>query len=332
MNDSDLSEPEYNQAQQAVIEQLGSTDKPTFRADLRDDLRDDLNQSLTEALQPLIDATDGDEKRWPLMLNKRALGLLHGCETRYVADQTEEFNWSIPIARGSVAHKAIELLIAHRGNPTPLDLVEGAMARIENDERDLSRYVQQLSEAERADLAGQANDFVASFTDNFPPLKRQWRPVAESRVMATFVDDKLELRGRVDLSLGRATGNKAGKVLIDLKTGRPSIAHIEDLRLYALLETLKLGVPPRLIVSYYMDAGMPRPETVTEDLLWSAARRLTDGTRKLVEITKPNPQTEALREPDRTPGLNCRFCPVLDTCEPGTHHVERVSADDWRPD
>ncbi len=327
----DLSEPEYNQAQQQVLDELGSTEKPTFRANLRDDLREDLNQSLTEALQPLFDA-DGDDKRWPLMINKRALSMLHGCEARYVADITEEFTWSIPIARGSVAHKAIELLIAHRGNPTPLDLVDGAMARIEHDERDLSRFIQQLSEAERADLAGQANDFVTTFTETFPPLKRQWRPVAESRVMATFCDDKVELRGRVDLSLGRATGNKAGKVLIDLKTGRPSIAHIEDLRLYALLETLKLGVPPRLIVSYYMDAGTPRREEVTEDLLWSAARRLVDGTRKLVEITRPGPGVSAQREPQRTPGFNCRFCPILDDCEPGTNHIERLDADEWRPE
>ncbi len=309
--------PRLNPAQQQVLDELGTTDRPVFRMDLRAELR----HNLEEALEPILDAAPE-----PLFLSKRTLGMLHGCEARYVADRDEEFAWSIPSARGSVAHKAIELLVARRGNPTPLDLVDDALARIEADERSLSLFIQQLTEAERADLAGKANDFVTTFTETFPPLSRRWVPVAESSVRALLNRDMLTLMGKVDLSLGRARGQEAGKVLIDLKTGNPSHSHIEDLRLYALLETLKIGVPPRLLVNYYLDAGTPRNEVVTEDLLWSAAKRVVDGVEKLVSLNPPNP-----REPGTTPGQNCRFCPLNTSCAAGIAHLEGSDQDDWRP-
>ncbi len=309
--------PSLNPAQQQVLDELGTTDRPSFRMDLRADLR----HNLEEALEPILAGSPE-----PLFVSKRALGMLHGCEARYVADKTEEFNWSIPSARGTVAHKAIELLVAHRGNPTPLDLVEGAMSRIEADEKSLSNFIQQLNEAERAELSGRANDFVTTFTETFPPLSRKWVPVAESSVRAMLCRDSLTLMGRVDLSLGRSRGHEAGKVLIDLKTGRPSHAHLEDLRFYALLEALKIGVPPRLLVNYYLDAGEPRNEVVTEDLLWSAAQRVVDAVAKLVALEAPDP-----RPPDKTPGQNCRWCPLKDTCEEGIRHLTASDEDNWLP-
>lgn len=318
----DLHTQQLNPAQQQVLDQLGNTERPRFRGDLREDLRNSLEEAFGELIAAYQPPDQRANTKRILSITKRSLGLLHGCEARYIADENDEFTWSLPIARGSVAHKAIELFITHRGNPTPLELVEGALARIENDQRDLSAYVQQLTEAERADLAGQANDFVTTFTETFPPLKREWRPVAESRVMALFCDDQIELRGRVDLSIGRARGNYAGKVLIDLKTGRPNNGHVEDLRLYALLETLKLGVPPRLIVSYYMDAGTPRQEEVTEDLLWSASQRLVDGVAKMVALTGPEQ-----RPPNKTAGPNCRWCPIQADCDEGQAFLSNENED-----
>lgn len=314
----DLAEaPRLNPAQQRVLNELGTIDRPTFRSELRMDL----HHALEEALAPVV-----AQAAEPLFLSKRQLGMLHGCEARYVADRSQEFVWSIPAARGTVAHKAIELSVAHRGAPTPLDLVEHALSRIEADDRSLSAFVQQLDEAERAELAGRANDFVTTFTETFPPLSRRWRPVTESSVRALLCDDALTLHGKVDLSLGHARGNEAGKVLIDLKTGQPRRSDIEDLRFYALLETLKIGVPPRLLVNYYLDAGLPRQEQVSEDLLWSAARRVIDGVTKLVALSEPNPV-----EPTRTPGGNCRWCPIATDCSQGSIYLAGAEEDDWRP-
>jgi hypothetical protein len=307
-----------NPAQMQVLSELGSTDRPTFRDDLRTDLRRYLEEELAEV------AATADE---PLFLSKHQLGLLHGCEARFVADRSREFTWTVASARGSVAHKAIELMISHRNSPSPLDLVERAVERIEDDEFSLGGFIRSLDEGQRAELTSRSNDFVTTFVETFPPLQRQWKPVAEYSIRALLCNDQVTLRGKVDLSLGSIRrGREAGKVLIDLKTGQPGHGHLEDLRFYALLETLKMGVPPRLLVNYYLDAGTPRPETVTEELLWSAARRVVDGVRILGDLTG----TEA-REPARNPGMNCRWCPINDSCDEGRRHLEGAGDDDWRP-
>jgi hypothetical protein len=315
---SDLYQaPRLNPAQQALTDELGARrdERPSFR----DDLREHLRHELEETLAPLL----SDVKEPPLFVSKRDLAMIHGCEARFVAEQDIEFAWTPAMARGSVAHKAIELSVAWRGTPTPLDLVEGAMGRLEHDERSIGAYIRTLSEAERADLVGQANDFVAAFLETFPPLRRPWRPVAESRVRAELCEGNLALSGRVDLSLGQPEGNVAGKVLFDLKTGRPSPGHREDLRFYALLETLKSGVPPRLLVNYYLESGDAHNEAVTEDVLWTAAQRMVDAVDKIMALTGPGS-----RPADTSPSPGCRWCPGLGSCTDGRNFLARTDDDD----
>lgn len=315
---SELTEqPKLNPAQQQITDELGARreERPSFR----DDLRDHLRHEIEETLAPLIDDID----ELPLFVSKRDLSLVHACEARYVAEQDLDFAWSVPLARGSVAHKAIEMLVTWRGEPDPLELVDVAMARLEYSERGVGSFIRTLDEAERAELAGRANDFVATFMETFPPLSRRWVPVAESRVRAELCEDQLALQGRVDLTLGRPEGNVAGKVLIDFKTGRPNAAHIDDLRFYALLETLKVGTPPRLLVNYYLEAGQPRREEVTEDLLWSTAKRLVDAVAKLIELGAGLP-----RDPVPSPGPGCRWCPALERCDDGRRYVSRSGDED----
>jgi len=318
---SDLNQaPRLNPAQQHLTDELGATrdERPSFR----DDLRDHLRHELEEAIEPLL----VDVKEPPLFVSKRDLMMIHGCEARFVAEQDVEFTWTVPMARGSVAHKAIELSVTWRGEPAPLDLVEGALDRLEQDDRSVGAFLRTLDEAQRAELAGAANDFVATFIETFPPLRRQWRPVAESRVRADLCDGGLALSGRVDLSLGQPEGNVAGKVLFDLKTGRPSLSHREDLRFYALLETLKTGVPPRLLVSYYLEAGQPDKEEVSEQTLWTAAQRVVDAVGKIIALTGPGP-----RPAMPTPSYGCRWCPAIDTCDEGRRFLARSDDDEDLP-
>ena len=315
-----ITKSKLNPAQQQVTDDLGAKreDRPSFRDDLRDHLRHEIEETLAPLLPDVIEL--------PLFVSKRALSMLHSCEARFVAEQESEFAWTVPMARGTVAHKAIEMLVTWRGDPTPLELVDHALNRLEHDERGVGAFLRSLDEAERAELAGLANDFVATFIETFPPLQKRWVPVAESRVRAELCEDQLSLQGRVDLSLGRPDGNVAGKVLIDLKTGRPSPSHIDDLRFYALLETLKVGVPPRLLVNYYLEAGEPRREEVTEDLLWSTAKRVVDAVAKLVELS-----SRQARSPMTSPSLGCRWCPARATCADGQRFLSRSDDDEDLP-
>jgi hypothetical protein len=116
----------------------------------------------------------------------------------------------------------------------------------------------------------------------------------------------------------------AGKVIIDLKSGRVAAGHRDDLRFYALLETIKLGVPPRKLASYYLETGRAHPEEVSAPLLQAAVRRTADGVGKIVALAG------GARSPTTTPGPPCAWCPVLATCEVG--QAERARSDDgWEP-
>jgi hypothetical protein len=317
-----FSAPTYNPAQQAVLDQLGagSRSRPTFSPELRGDLRADLEARLA-SVEPLLDELEATTER-PLNINKHTLSQVHGCEAHLLAEEAVGFpGWTVARARGSVAHKAIELTLNMPGDTVPAELVDNALARLTEGDHFLTDWLQRISSAERAELRAEATDRVTKFMECWPPLKARWRPVTESALRAELLGGRIQLRGKVDLTIGTAAGSQAGKVLVDLKTGRFAPHHLDDLRFYALLELFRLGVPPRRLATYYLDKGDFLPEDVTEPLLATTVARVGDGIVKLVELRA------ARREPAIRPGAACRWCPVAETCEQGQAHLATV--DDW---
>jgi hypothetical protein len=294
-------------AQRQVLDLLGCPpdERPRFDADLRQRLLLDLEDGLAGVARRL----PADTTLW---VSKHPLTQVHGCEAKFVAEHETPFAWSAPLARGTVTHKAIELLVSWPGHPVPLDVVDEAIARLANDASHLGDWLRTCGDAERAALRGEVNALVVSFLECFPPLKARWTPVTESRVRIELFDGRIVLQGRVDLALGQPAGQVAGKVLIDLKTGGFAPHHRDDLRFYALLETLRVGTPPRLLASYYLDGGRPSPEPVTEALLDTATQRTIDGATRMSALLHEGV------EPVLRPGPACRWCPLADTCEPGS--------------
>jgi hypothetical protein len=298
-----VTAPALNPAQDEVIELLGSRAdaRPTFAPDLRAELRAELE----EGLGPLLAALPAGER---LRLSKYPLAQVHGCEARFVALREQPFAWTVASARGAVAHKAVELSVTWSGDLRPLELVDEALGRLVQVGGNLGAFLVRCSEVERAELRAEANERVTKFLECFPPLRPAWRPVSESAVRAELFDGRVVLQGRVDLTLGHAQGPVARKVLIDLKTGGFSPGHVDDLRFYALLETLRLGTPPIRVASYYLDAGRAHVETVTPDMLRTAVRRTVDGAVRMVELCH-------LAEPAvRRGGPACRWCPLRADC------------------
>ena len=236
-------------------------------------------------------------------MSKHLLGSVHGCEGLFLAQEAEEFAWSTQTARGTVSHKAIELSVSWRGDPSAGELVDEAIARLIAGDARIGDYLGGLREGERAELHGEATERVNMFLECFPRLEPRWRPVAESRLRADLNDDRIVLSGKVDLTVGRAEGLRAGKVLVDLKTGGFSPSHREDLRFYALVETLRLGVPPRVLATYYLDGGRLQQEPVSEALLRGALERVVDGAEAAVALLHDG------REPQLKAGPPCRWCP-----------------------
>lgn len=304
------SPPELTSVQQRTLADLGTGGgaRPLFPSGLRERLRADLEAGLAPVLADL----GADEQ---IVLSKHLLSQVHGCEARYLAELDEPFAASIPIVRGSVAHKAIELGIHWRGEPIPLDLVDEAIARLTESDLWMADFLQQCSQAELAELRGSSGDRVSKFFECFPRLKPAWRPVTESSQYVELLDARVVLRGKVDLTLGAATagedGNHAGKVVIDLKTGAPNARHRDDLRFYALLDALRLGVPPRLIASFYLDMGEAQTEPVTEGILDATVARVVDGAKRMAAL-----QTGAVA-PVYRPSFGCRWCIALGSCEVG---------------
>jgi PD-(D/E)XK nuclease superfamily len=309
--------PQLNPAQQEVLELLGAPagDRPSFDAGLRDDLRAELDS----ALGHLAEEIHPDRPVW---ISKHKLSSVHGCQVRLLAEEEIDFEWSIPTARGTIAHKAIEMSVHWRGEPTPTELADEALGRIANGGDALAEFIQRSSEADLVELRGEVLDRVTKFVESFPPLQARWRPVTESRARVELAMGRIVLAGKVDLSLGQAKGTTAGKVLIDLKTGGFAPSHLDDLRFYALLETVRIGVPPRLVAGYYLDAGTARTESVTEGSLRATVARVVDGVDTYVALT------HGTRAPALRTGPACRWCPRLADCDAGREHLSQGGWDE----
>jgi PD-(D/E)XK nuclease superfamily len=247
-----------------------------------------------------------------VFMSKHRLTSVLGCEVQHLLD--DSFAWSPAVAGGQVAHRAIQLLLNWRGDPVPADVVEEAIARLANDDTSLGEWIAGLTEADLSDLRGFATDKLIKFQECFPPLDKRAAPTTESSVRWPL-DGPIVLSGKVDLTIGRPTGAESRKVIIDLKTGWVSPKHREDLRFYALVETLRAQVPPRKLASFYLDAGDPVVEDVTERVLMSASRRMLDAVNAEIELRVEG------RTPQKRPGVSCRWCAMSAECTEGTAYL-----------
>jgi CRISPR/Cas system-associated exonuclease Cas4 (RecB family) len=307
-----MSNKELNPMQQSVVEVLG---KPAGWAPLPLTVVAAVREQLETALAPLAAKLSPDQ---PLFISKGSLNTVHGCEAHFMAS-LNSFEWTISNLRGTVMHKAVELSINWRGPVEPADLVDEALTRLEDEEsRGPSDFIAKLSPGERAQLRSHAVDLYTKFEESFPPLKASWRPVTESSARVGLLDGRIFLSTRVDLTLGGA----GSKVIIDLKSGRIYSNHREDLRFYALVESLRSGQPPRRLATYSLESARADVEEVSEGVLQSAVRRVADGAKLIYELTSEN------REPKFNPGPQCRWCPLKDNCETGKQFLERGFEDD----
>jgi hypothetical protein len=301
----------FSPLQRKTLGLLRRGDDPiVFDADFVAEIRADVEAAFAEFHERMGDET--------IFMSKHRASSALGCEVQHLHD--DEFKWSPAVAGGQVSHRAIQLVVNWKGDPVPADVIDEAMARLADDDSSLGDWIAGLSEADAADLRGFAVDKLIKFQECFPPLDRRSAPTVESSVRWP-IDGPIVLSGKVDLTLGRPSGDESRKVIIDLKTGWVSQKHREDLRFYALVETLRTSVPPRKLASFYLDAGEPVVEDVTEGVLRTAARRMLDAVNTEIELRHEN------REPIKRPGVSCRWCPLSDDCDEGRAYLDERSND-----
>ncbi len=286
----------------------GEGPRPTFDLALRRELRACLEGGITD-LAVLLER--------PLWVGKTPLGRVFACEAHEVAEQQVPFDWNLANARGTVAHRAIELSVHLAGPASPLHLVDTAITRMADDpDSGIGAFLGRLDEADLAELRSDVNNLVSDFLDQWPPLKSSWRPTTEARLKAELCGGKVVVSGKVDLALGAPVGTEAGRVFVELKSGAARAQHLDDLRLYALLETLRIGVPPRRLAVHSLDSGSLLVVDVDLDVLQAAARRTIAGVRTLAELHL------GLRSPQVTANPACRWCSARGGCEGAVRWAE----------
>ena len=307
----DTTDPPLNPAQQRVVDGLMARgeERPAFDPMLPAQLLDQLESGLAPVAERL--------GRGEIVANKTALAQVLTCERYRQAEEREGFTWSARRAAGTVAHKAIELSVFARDPASPLESVDRAIDRLASAAEPWGpgSYLAGMDAGEMAELRAAATERVTAFADTFPPLKKEWRPVVEARSRVDLCESRIVLKGKVDLSIGRRQPPLARVLLVDFKTGSPHHTHADDLRFYALLETIRMGVPPFRVASYYLEAARWHHEDVTDDLLRSTAHRVVQGVTKLVEL-----QVDG-REAAISPGPACRGCSDRHDC-PGARMWE----------
>lgn len=298
---------ELTPVQERTLADLMASDvpRPTFSRELASRLGALLERLVAPALPAL---PEGQR----IVLSKSGLTNLHArCEGLYLANALGEgaFEFSLPLAIGKLVHKAIEAdVVGERLGEG--ELVQKALLRLRSSEADFDLFVGGLDGIERSELVGEAIRQVVLFRGTLPPLQRSWAPVPELRVKHELLGGRLLLTGTVDLCLGKPRQEapmEGRRLFIELKTGIERPEFVDDLRFYALVATLRFGVPPFRVATLMLEDGTYRPEDVTEDLLEAAARRVADAASKHVLLLER-------QEPVLRPGPWCGWCPRRDTC------------------
>ena len=299
-------------AQQATLDliRLPANERITHHSTIRAQIQLELEKETVN----LVDQIDE-----PLWVSKRQLQAVTSCEVLYEAQQEESFEWKIPMTRGQIFHKCVELSIHLSPSRSAAELVDEAMTSIINRGDGLGTFLFELTDIERAEIRSEVASLLQTFFDTFPPLQNSWNPTTELPRKVILHRGKIVLQGRFDLTVGRPDELTAGRVLIELKTGRAVPHHLDDLRFYALLETLVVGVPPALLASFYVDAGTVQVEAVDEDLLRSAIQRTSNAVKRLLQLRLKESQ------PERRASGSCRWCPVADDCPTGQSWLEEAN-------
>jgi hypothetical protein len=283
----------------------GDGARPTFPRDLAVRLA-----SLLERLVgPAVSALPEGQR---IVLSKSGLTSLHArCEGLYLANALGEgvFEFSLPLAVGKLVHKAIEADVVGE-RLAESELVPKALRRLRSSDTEFDLFVEGLDDIERSELVGEATRQVVLFRGTLPPLQKSWAPVPELRVKHELLGGRLLLTGTIDLSLGRPREEapmEARRLFIELKTGIERPEFVDDLRFYALVATLRFGVPPFRVATLMLEDGTYRPEDVNEDMLEAAARRAGDAASRHVALLGGE-------EPGLRPGPWCGWCPRRDGC------------------
>ena len=269
---------------------------------------------VSEILARLAAAVEPALERW----TERSLYLTKGqylstlrCEGELLASaQAPRSGMSAPAVAGTIAHRAVQLSYTHPFRPVS-EYVRQSVVGARSADQELDGWWAKLPVSEQSDLLMQITSKVTNFLDDFPPLDPSWSPRFEEPMVAKV--GKLTMASRADLLIGRPRGDlRQTMLLIDLKSGDIKDEHIDEAHFYALVATIRHGVPPWRSLVYSLASGDYTSPDITGDVLLETVDRVGAAINALVDVF-----TER-RTPDLKPGGQCRWCPARETCPAAT--------------
>lgn len=273
--------------------------RPTAPTGIADELR-----------RIISDGTSASMGSWTepsLWMSKARLSTLLRCEGQTIAYAQSPSDTVRPSTlTGIVAHLAIQLSNTHP-NYSARTYTDWALAASTTDEPALADLWERMNPAQQSDVINRATERVTSFLDSWPALDPRWEPRFDASIQAKV--GRLTLAGRPDLVLGRPRPPRQTMFLCDFKSNGLHDGHMFEADFYALISTLRYGVPPYRSMVYSLSAGdWTEPTDVSADRLRVTATTVADATKAYVEIMT------ASRAPELTPGPQCRWCPQRASC------------------
>jgi hypothetical protein len=143
-------------------------------------------------------------------------------------------------------------------------------------------FVRGLEPQDRGDFEDELETQSAILVSRWPRLSPSWLPRTQERITVPLAGGDVVLVGNIDLIVGAPSAGRASVGLIEVKSGRARIEDRDDLRFYALLETLRSGAAPFRVATFYTRTGLIETEDVDDGLLTSSVQRVLMGINRMV--------------------------------------------------
>jgi hypothetical protein len=187
---------------------------------------------------------------------------------------------SLPLACGALVDVLFRQLVTTGALDDPFEDALDALA-VDDRRAPLLAWIASLAPSEEAELRAEVERQADGLRSRWPALDAAWLPRTKASLRVPAATGGIELVARVDLVVGRPAVDTASVALVDVTSGSPRARHRVDRRFGALVETLRSGVPPFAVATYFARTGELEVDAVTTGLLAAAARRCRAGIQAL---------------------------------------------------
>lgn len=112
-----------------------------------------------------------------------------------------------------------------------------------------------LGPTKRRELRSYVERASATISRQWRPMPTSWFPRTGERLRAPLAGGAVVLAAHADLVVGSPSRAAASVCIVQVAAGSPGVAHQRGRQLAAVIETLRSGVPPWRVATYYPAQG-----------------------------------------------------------------------------